>query len=295
MVKRIDKPLSKDERYEIDKLVKDFREVCKFLEQEVGHLQISNKDLLTMVTQLESANKKLEQVDHLKSSFVANVSHEFRTPLTIVRTSLENINDGIKKGSPEEQGRMIKLGLDSIDRLVRMVNEVLDLAQIESGKIGMERELMDVQALVEEVLFGFEEFYKKKKVVLERNLGAGLPNVWGDRDKITQVITNLLDNALKFTPAESKVIFSVVCSDGDVRFEVVDEGEGVPESERERIFDKFEQVKKSKKKGAGLGLAISKSIVVMHGGKIWVEDRPDGNQGSKFVFKIPADLRKQER
>ena len=236
---------------------------------------------------------RLKESDQLKSALVANVSHEVRTPLTIVKLGLANLTDGIVGKISEMQKNVIQGCQETVDRLIRMVNQLLDLSKIEAGKFMMKRSLLDMNSLIENELSNFSSLLKEKKLQLRKQIPTDSLKIWADRDKITQVFINLFDNAVKYTPGSSRITVRLVDVNSDVRIEVEDTGKGIPADKLNKIFDKFERVAQGKVLGTGLGLPIAKDIVQMHHGRIWVES--ELKKGSKFVVLLPKDLRKGRR
>ena len=198
--------------------------------------------------------------------------------------------DGITGALNEKQSRYLVRIKNNADRLGRLINELLDLSRIESGKIDLVPATLPVVSLAKEVAEILRPVAAEKLTSLEVNHNGDEVYAWADRDKITQVLVNIVGNAVKFTPANGKVTITVdQAEQKSVTVSVRDTGPGIPEDEADKIFDKFYQVdrvNKEKTRGAGLGLAISKALVEMHGGQLWIESKP-GN-GSIFSFSIPA-------
>jgi len=251
----------------------------------VGFLYIA-KD----ITEAKRYEKRLRQLDHMKSDFVSNVSHELRTPLTAIKGSVDNMLDGITGALNEKQSRYLVRIKNNADRLGRLINELLDLSRIESGKIDLVPATLPVVSLAKEVAEILRPVAAEKLISLEVSHNGDEVYAWADRDKITQVLVNIVGNAVKFTPANGKVTITVdQAEQKSVTVSVRDTGPGIPEDEADKIFDKFYQVarvNKEKTRGAGLGLAISKALVEMHGGQLWIESKPEN--GSIFSFSIPA-------
>jgi signal transduction histidine kinase len=240
--------------------------------------------------QLEVANDRLQELDRLKSDFVSNVSHELRTPLTAIKGAVDLILREVPGPLNEKQSHYLARVRSNTQHLAGLINDLLDLSKIEEGKIELQAARMSLGGLVHEVMETLKPIAAEKPIELEVTTLEPSILVWADRDKITQMLTNLIGNAIKFTPPHGRVMVSSACNDKDwVRVSVSDTGPGIPANERERIFDKFYQVAEiggPKPKGTGLGLAISKTLVELHGGKIWVESEP--GRGSTFYFTLPA-------
>jgi signal transduction histidine kinase len=240
--------------------------------------------------QLEVANERLKELDRLKSDFVSNVSHELRTPLTAIKGAVDLILREVPGALNEKQSHYLVRVRSNTQHLAGLINDLLDLSKIEEGKIDLQVARMSLGGLVHEVVETLKPIAAEKPIELEITASGPSTLVWADRDKITQVLTNLIGNAIKFTPPHGRVTVSSANNDADwVRVSISDTGPGISANERERIFDKFYQVAENggpKPKGTGLGLAISKTLVELHNGKIWVESEP--SRGSTFYFTLPA-------
>ncbi|MGZ7041447.1 MAG: ATP-binding protein, partial [Thermoanaerobaculia bacterium] len=225
-------------------------------------------------------------IDRLKSEFVSTVSHELRTPLTSIRGALGLLSSGVLGPIAEKGQRMLEIAVSNTDRLVRLINDILDLERMESGKVELTRSQIDANALMIQALEGVQSMGDEAGVRLVVVPAAAA--LWGDGDRIIQTLTNLLGNAIKFSPRDTTVTLSGTASDTDFVFCVADQGRGVPSGKLETIFDRFSQVDASDsrdKGGSGLGLAICMSIVAAHGGRIWAEENDP--VGSRFQFTIP--------
>ena len=236
------------------------------------------------------ANEKLKELDKLKSRFLSNVSHELRTPLTAIYGLAANMLDGITGQLNDKQFEYLKDIKASTDRLARLIEELLDLSIIEAGRVELRPETLSLESLVHEVASSLRPVGEEK--LIEIQVGPVDPDLTAsvDRDRIAQVLTNLIGNAMKFTPAQGQVVVSAH-RNGSLWAEVsiADTGAGIPPEEQDKIFDEFYQISrpgKEKSQGVGLGLAISKELVEMHGGKIWVES--ETGKGSTFHFTVPA-------
>jgi len=251
----------------------------------VGFLRIA-KD----ITEKKRYERRLKELDKMKSDFVSNVSHELRTPLTSIKGSVENMLDGLTGSLNEKQIRyLVRIKLNT-DRLSRLINDLLDLSRIESGRVEVRPTRLPLTALAEEVAEYLKPLATEKLIRIEVPSPDPSATAWADRDKVTQVLVNLIGNALKFTPKEGKVTVALAKNENDyVQISVADTGPGILPDDTNKIFSKFYQVTniaKQKPRGSGLGLAISKALVEMHGGKIWVES--EVGRGSTFYFTLPA-------
>jgi PAS domain S-box-containing protein len=241
------------------------------------------------ITEKKRYEQRLRELDKMKSDFVSNVSHELRTPLTAIKGSVDNMLDGITGQLSEKQDRYLARIKSNADRLTRLINNVLDLSRIEAGKIDLKSAYLSLVTLAQEVAESIRPVATEKLISLEVDSPDSSATAWADRDKITQVLMNLVGNAVKFTPPHGKVSIAVN-RNGDqwMQISVTDTGPGIPPEEAGKIFDRFYQIDqtgKQKARGTGLGLAISKVLVEMHGGKIWLESAI--GRGSTFSFTVP--------
>jgi len=243
------------------------------------------KEIAAKKIELEAANKKLQQLDKIKSDFVANVAHEFRTPLTIIKGNVDLVNKGGLGSVAPAQKELLDSAINIVNRLSRLVNDLLDISKIESGKMELKKETVDMNLIIEENLVIFGKMIKDKKQRLEKTLAKSLSGVNADKDKITQVFVNLLSNAIKYTPESGVIAVKTTDLEKEIMVEVSDTGEGVAPEDLDKIFDKFTRVTAEKKEGTGLGLPIAKDIVALHNGRIWVKS--ELGKGSQFYFTLP--------
>jgi PAS domain S-box-containing protein len=225
-------------------------------------------------------------IERLKGEFVSTVSHELRTPLTSIRGALGLLSSGLLGPINEKGQRMLEIAVSNTDRLVRLINDILDLERIESGKVELARGPVDANAVMVQALEGLQSMAEQAGVRVVSEPATG--ELWGDSDRIIQTLTNLIGNAIKFSPPGTTVTLSGVAGAKDFAFCVADQGRGVPEQKLETIFERFSQVDASDsrdKGGSGLGLAICQSIVQAHGGRIWAEKNDP--VGCRFQFTIP--------
>jgi signal transduction histidine kinase len=249
------------------------------------------QELARFNEEINKVNERLKELDRMKSGFVSNVSHELRTPLTVIGSLADNMLDGITGPLNEKQTRYMSGIKDSADRLARLIHDLLDLAVIETGKVELKLTSFGATALMHEVAETMRSVAEEKHLALEVPEPDTNPAVWADRDKITQVLTNLIANAIKFTPSGGKVRLALgATAERDwLRLSVADTGPGIRPEEACRIFEEFYQVNPrsgEKIKGVGLGLAISKKLVEMHGGTMTVESALGA--GATFSFTLPG-------
>jgi signal transduction histidine kinase/HAMP domain-containing protein len=253
-------------------------------------LAIENAELFE---EIERKGHELAAASRHKSEFLANMSHELRTPLNAVLGYAELIQDGIYGEVPAKIQGVLERIQQNGRHLLGLINDVLDLSKIEAGQLTLAPVEYSVRELVLDVVSATEALAAEKQLALEVDAPADLPRGRGDERRLTQVLMNLVSNAIKFTDAGSVSIRATV-EGGSVLVEVSDTGIGIAAADRQRIFEEFQQVDSSstRKKGStGLGLAIARRIVELHGGRIWVESTP--GQGSTFAFTLPLSAEKQ--
>jgi signal transduction histidine kinase len=245
--------------------------------------------------EIEQKGRELEAASRHKSEFLANMSHELRTPLNAVLGYAELIQDGIYGEVPAKMQDVLERIQQNGRHLLGLINDVLDLSKIEAGQLTLAPSDYSMRELVLDVVSATEALAAEKKLALEVDVPADLPHGRGDERRITQVLMNLVSNAIKFTDAGSICVRASV-EDSGFLVAVSDTGVGIAAEDRERIFEEFQQVDSSstrRKGGTGLGLAIVRRIVELHGGRIWVESSP--GQGSTFAFTLPLRVGERER
>ncbi len=241
--------------------------------------------------ELELANVKLRKADRMKSEFLANMSHELRTPLNAIIGFAEILRDGVVGDLDETQISAVIDIHESGKHLLQMINDILDLSKVEAGKMELQLEEFSLGRAINEIYSIIRDMANKKGLNLDISVPDDLPNVYADQVKFKQVMYNLLSNAIKFTPTGS---INVEASYDDNQFtvSVADTGIGIDETDHEAIFDEFRQVDSSQSRqfeGTGLGLALTKRLVELHGGRIWVKSEGLG-KGSNFSFTIPRRI-----
>lgn len=243
------------------------------------------KQLSGIVLLLKDVSR-LKEVERLKSEFVMSASHELRTPLTSIGMSIDLLLEHKDEEFNKKDFELLKTAQEEVRRLKALVNDLLDLSKIEMGRIQMDFENVPVYPLIDRVQYVFRGQVDEKSVSLNTASEKGLPLIRADANKIIWVLTNLISNALRYVKAGGKIDIKVVKDRSQVRFEVVDDGPGIPPEYHSKIFQKFVKVEGREEGGTGLGLAICKEIVNAHGGNIWVESI--SGKGSTFIFTLPA-------
>jgi signal transduction histidine kinase len=229
---------------------------------------------------------RLRRVDELRNDLVATVAHEFRTPLTSLRMAIHLCLEQTAGPLSAKQADLLYAAREDCERLQLMVDELLDLARIQGGRIELHRRPTAPSLLVDAAVDAYRKLADEQQVLLQSAVNPGLRDVLADRERAQLVLSNLLSNALRHTPTGGSIDVRAVPVDGAVRFAVADTGEGIPPEYRRRIFDKFVRVPESASGGAGLGLAIAKDIVDAHGGEIGADETPGG--GATVWFTLPT-------
>jgi signal transduction histidine kinase len=243
--------------------------------------------------EIEDKSRQLEEASQHKSQFLANMSHELRTPLNAILGYTELMADGAY-GEPSEKVLGILKRLEANGKhLLGLINDVLDLSKIEAGQLVLELTDYSIQDIAQTVRSTLEPLAADKKLAFKVEIGTALPPGHGDGRRLTQVLINLVGNAIKFTDA-GEVAIKAEAHNGSFYVSVRDTGPGISAADQTRLFQEFQQADNAitkKKGGTGLGLAISKRIIEMHGGRIWVESQP--GQGSTFTFTLPVVVERQ--
>jgi signal transduction histidine kinase len=271
---------------EIEVLAEEFNRMTDNLREAYSGME---KKVQLRTHELALANERLKELDRMKSDFVSNVSHELRTPLTAIKGAVDLMLRRVTGPLTEKQVHYLTRVKSNTQHLTGLINDLLDLSKIESGRIEVRSSPVSLSNLVHEVVDALRPLAAEKVIELQSAVPRKSILVLADRDKINQVLMNLIGNALKFTPVQGRVTVSTSTNgDENVQVSVSDTGPGVPPDETNKIFAKFYQVAElngTNPKGTGLGLAIAKALVELHGGQIWVESEP--SRGSTFCFTLP--------
>lgn len=256
------------------------------VEVALSVINLGNQQILTGIVRDVTERR---EADMRVKDFYSTVSHELRTPLTAIRTALGLMENAFIEQLSSPVKPVLDIASQETDRLIRMVNDILDIRKIESGKLDLKLKKLRPADIVERVVGSIQSLTHESRVRLEQVIDT--PEwLLGDEDRLQQVLTNLLSNAIKWSPEDSVVRVVVTDSDGRVRFEIQDKGPGIPEEDVDKLFGRFQQVstrEERSKGGTGLGLAIAKAIVEQHGGAIGVFVK-DGVEGSNFWFEVPV-------
>jgi len=254
-------------------------------------LEEKSRELELASEELRAANRRLRELDRLKDDFVATMAHELRTPLTSIRAFTEILHDhpDLEDGKRRE---FLDIVLHENERLTRLISQVLDLAKLESGEVALRPESTAPEDLANQALASIRGLTERRGIRLESRIEAELPEIQVDRDRILQVLVNLLSNAVKYCSDGGWIALDIKRRGEGVEMAVSDDGPGVPQEERQTVFDKFRQVARpvaGRTHGTGLGLSICREIVERHGGRIWVESSE--RDGARFAVVLPPEPR----
>jgi signal transduction histidine kinase len=271
---------------ELSQLAGAFDQMAESLER-AHERRLLEEDLLRKNYQLEQQNLAIQEANRLKTEFVSMVSHELRTPLTSIQGYAELLLED--EQIAEEQRESLTLVKKNADRLLGLINDLLDLSRMEAGRVDLHRTSLDLARLIREVAGSLRPLIEAKRQRLRLDLGDALPAVWADADRVTQILTNLISNAHKYTLVEGSITVAARRNDGFVRVDVSDTGIGLSPEDQTQLFTKFFRAQDRSPQaggGTGLGLVITRLLVELHGGRITVSSAP--GQGSTFSFSLPA-------
>ena len=237
-----------------------------------------------IIQQLVKTNLKLAKLNEAQAGFVSNVAHEMRAPLAVFKGAMDNLADGLYGNLQADQRESVAMCQKEVNRLVRLIRDLLELARIESGKLRLAQEEVVLQELLNAVQQLYAGLVKEHGLRLMMELPEEPAKTVGDRDRLQQVFINLVSNAVKYTD-HGEIHVRLAKAGECFQVEVSDTGRGIAAADLERVFDKFERVGDQSEEGSGLGLPIAKDIIELHGGKIWVKSQL--GQGSRFVVQLP--------
>ncbi|MET0515088.1 MAG: ATP-binding protein [Nitrospiraceae bacterium] len=246
--------------------------------------------------ELQGLNERLQDHDRRRSKFVSVASHELRTPMTSIKGFVENMLDGLTGQLSDRQAHYLQRVKHNIERLTRIINQLLDWSRIDVGRIELQPEPLPVYDFVKDIVESVQTLAAEKSITLQVLPFEGLPPVYADRDKLEQILWNLVGNAIKFTPHGGTVSVEFhMREDSFVEIRVIDTGCGIAPHEISKVFNEFSKIESSlpSSQGAQLGLFITKSLVRLHGGEIWAESR--FGSGSRFCFTLPVSLQQVGR
>jgi Na+/proline symporter/nitrogen-specific signal transduction histidine kinase len=281
----------KGEGVGVEEIMKILDETSQVLEYS-RQLEHKSKELERATRDLKAANERLTELDRLKDDFLSTVTHELRTPLTSIRSFSEILHDSPDLDLAERQ-HFLTIIIRESERLTRLINQVLDLTKIETGRMKWQMVPVDLGEVIHHSVTSLRGLFDEREIAINIDLPPDVPVIQADRDQLIQLVINLLSNAQKFCPsANGRVAVGLRADDGIMLVSVADNGPGIPRNEQEKIFEKFHQVRAGQTGnplGSGLGLAICRGIVEHFGGRIWVESDP--GHGATFFFTVPLTER----
>jgi Na+/proline symporter/signal transduction histidine kinase len=257
---------------------------------ETRHAIAHSQELEKATTELKRVNERLTELDKLKDDFISTVTHELKTPLTSVRSLTEILHDNPAL-ELKERNKFISIIVKETERLSRLITQVLDFQKIEAGITDWEFTRIDIEDIIADAIAASAQLLKDKRIQLEQDMGLSPNIIRGDRDQLMQVMMNLISNAIKFCDQKNgRIQIKLTTENDSLRVDVRDNGMGIHKKDQDIIFDKFRQAKtesKGRPAGTGLGLTITKQIVEIHHGRIWVESAP--GKGTMFSFTLPLE------
>ncbi|HEX4893657.1 MAG TPA: ATP-binding protein [Hyphomicrobiaceae bacterium] len=282
----------REEMHDIDEVTRMLDEASQLVVYS-RRLEEKSSELEAATAELRIANERLKELDKLKDDFMATVSHEIRTPLTSIRSFSEILRDNPDL-HPEQREEFVNIIVQESERLSRLVNDILDLAKMQAGTTDWRIEASDPRPILEQALAATSGLFAKSvDIALDVDLAKNLPTVRVDRDRLIQVVVNLISNAVKFSDKnQPRIGFRAWEEQGQLRVDVTDNGIGIAAADQARIFERFQQAGDTltdKPEGTGLGLPITRQILRRFGGDVWVASEP--GKGSVFSFRIPAAAR----
>lgn len=254
-------------------------------------LQDSNLTAEKLIYEAQKEASLKCQLEEIMAQFVSNVSHELKTPLTSIKGFIETLIEEEFKDK-ESSLKFLKIVRDETNRLTQLINDLLDLSMIEAKQVELRFEPVNIPELIENVIVSLSPIAKKKEIAIKKTFPPNTPLITGDPNRLRQVMTNLIDNAIKYSPPKSPINIKISHNEFDLRVAIEDKGVGIPPKELERIFERFYRVEKDRlySGGRGLGLAIAQHIIEAHGGTISVKSRI--GKGSSFTFTLPIEEEK---
>ncbi len=277
----------KGEGVSVDEIMQILDETSQVLEYS-RQLEQKSKALEKATAELKAANQRLTELDQMKDDFLSTVTHELRTPLTSIRSFSEILHDSPDLDLAERQ-HFLTIIIRESERLTRLINQVLDLTKIETGRMKWQITQVDLAEVINQSVLSLRGLFEERDIEVDVHVPHYVPPIRADRDQLIQLVINLLSNAQKFSPAGTgRVAVDLKAENGIAIVSVADNGPGIPRNEQEKIFEKFHQVRAGRTgnpMGSGLGLAICRGIVEHLGGRIWVESDP--GRGSTFFFSVP--------
>lgn len=246
--------------------------------------------VINMVVKLLSYSSERKRADEAKTELLLAVTHDLKTPLTVIKTGIQNILDGITGAINKAQAEIVRACLNAVNKTTDFINELLDVSKITFIRMNFKREFFDFGKIVKDEVNGISELIKKNDLHLSSKVPTQDAKLWGDKEKLSRAVMNLLSNAVKYTPGGGRIDLALSSDDDTVKFAVANTGSGIPPDKIDKIFDKYERfTPDAKVEGVGLGLHIVKDIVDLHKGHLAAKSTP--GQETEFSIVLPRDLR----
>lgn len=287
VIKTLQEIIANPQRDDIREIDLSIGETARFYKVNAGNVKALKGENLGIVTVVHDITLE-KQIDNLKEEFLHSITHDLRNPMTSIKGFLKFLLDGVAGEINEQQKKMLTTMDRASEKLLTLINDILDIAKLEAGKLDIVLEQTNVCEMGTHVIEVAQGIAQKKKITFEFSFDESLNPINVDNKLVERVITNLIGNAVKFTPDEGHIILEIKNEDNNIRVAVIDNGDGIPPDYIDKVFDKFKQVAGQRKGGTGLGLTICKYVVESHRGRIWVESKL--GVGSKFIFTIPKNL-----
>lgn len=289
IIKTLQEIIANPKRDDIREIDLSIGETARFYKVNAGNVKALKGENLGIVTVVHDITLE-KQIDDLKEEFLHSITHDLRNPMTSIKGFLKFLLDGIAGEINEQQKKMLTTMDRASEKLLTLINDILDIAKLEAGKLDVALEQTNLREMGTHIIEVAQGIAQRKQITFEFSFDESLNPINADKKLVERVITNLIGNAVKFTPDEGHIILEIKNEDNNIRVAVIDNGEGIPPDYIDKVFDKFKQVAGQRKGGTGLGLTICKYVVESHRGRIWVESKL--GVGSKFIFTIPKNLTK---
>lgn len=289
IIKTLQEIIANPTRDDIREIDLSIGETARFYKVNAGNVKALKGENLGIVTVVHDITLE-KQIENLKEEFLHSITHDLRNPMTSIKGFLKFLLDGIAGEINEQQKKMLTTMDRASEKLLTLINDILDIAKLEAGKLDVALEQTNLREMGTHVIEAAQGISQRKQITFEFSFDESLNPINADKKLVERVITNLIGNAVKFTPDEGHIILEIKNEDNNIRVAVIDNGEGIPPDYIDKVFDKFKQVAGQRKGGTGLGLTICKYLVESHRGRIWVESKL--GVGSKFIFTIPKNLTK---
>lgn len=256
----------------------------------IGGFLLAYSLISNMVKKLLLYSSERKRSDEEKTEVLLSVSHDLKTPLTVIKTGIQNILDGIAGAVNKTQSKIAQGCLNAVNKTTGFINELLEISKVGFIRLNFKRELIDFERIVKDEVSGILELAKKNNQNIRCKILTRNSNIWADRQKLSRAVMNLLSNAVKYTPTGGRIEAFLSADTDTVKFAVINTGPGIQPDELDKIFDKFKRLKtESRIEGAGLGLFIVKEIVDLHKGHLTVRSEP--GEKTEFNITLPRDLR----